>query len=209
MLQLVRKPKRLYSILSFNKKGYLYDIGWFKSFDRQTPVDANNRPIPWVTYSFIDFITDRLTAQHSIFEFGSGNSSYFYAKHAGKVVSVEHDQGWLEKVNRNKPDNLQVIYCELKKDGAYCRTPETLGEQFDIIIVDGRDRVNCCKHAINSLTDGGVVVLDDSERASYKPAVNFLMKNGFRHIPFSGISPGLFYLKSTSVFYKPGNCLGI
>jgi hypothetical protein len=209
LLQVLSSPKRLKSILSFNHKGYLNDIGWFKAFESHSPVDSDGNPIPWVTYSFIDFIKERLRKQHTVFEFGSGNSTFFYAKYAGLVVSVEHDKEWFEKIVKSKPENSEMIFCELVKGGDYCHMPVKLEEKFDIIIVDGRDRVNCCKQAVNALSANGVVVLDDSERDKYKQAVDFLLNSGFKHLSFSGISPGLFYRKSTSVFYKSDNCLGI
>ncbi len=209
LLQVVSKPSRLKSILSFNHKGYLNDVGWFKAFDSKSPVDGEGNPIPWVTYSFIDFIKTRLNKQHAVFEFGSGNSTFFYAKYAGMVVSVEHDKDWYDKIVSTKPENSEMIFCELIRGGDYCKMPIKLEEKFDIIIVDGRDRVNCCEQAIGALSPNGVVVLDDSEREQYWKGVDFLTKNGFKHLSFSGISPGLFYRKSTSVFYKSDNCLGI
>jgi hypothetical protein len=209
LYQVFTIQRRLRTILSFNNKGYLDEIGWFKAFDTQSPVDQDGSPIPWVTYSFIDFIKSRLNHQHTIFEFGSGNSTYFYAKYAGIVVSVEHDKEWYEKILKTKPENAELIYCELIRDGDYCRVPLKLEEKFDIIIVDGRDRVNCCKQSIHALSEKGIVVLDDSEREFYKEGIDFLMSKGFKHLSFSGISPGLFYRKSTSVFYRTDNCLGI
>jgi hypothetical protein len=202
-------PKRLRTLLSFNEKGYLDEIGWFNAFDSRSPVDEHNNPIPWVTYSFIDFIKERLTKQHTVFEFGSGNSTYFYAKYAGKVVSVEHDKEWYNKVLKTNPENSELIFCELVRDGDYCRMPLTLPTTFDVVIVDGRDRVNCCKQAVKAVTESGVIVLDDSERGFYKEGINFLLDNGFKELSFSGISPGLFYRKSTSVFYRANNCLNI
>ncbi len=202
-------PRRLRTLLAFNDKGYLDEVGWFNAFDSKSPVDSNNQPIPWVTYSFIDFIKERLKKQHTIFEFGSGNSTFFYSKLAGIVVSVEHDKDWFEKINTTKPENAELIYCELVRDGDYCRMPIKLEEKFDIIIVDGRDRVNCCKQAVSALSENGVVVLDDSEREFYREGISFLVSKGFKELPFTGISPGLFYRKSTSVFYKPDNCLDI
>lgn len=200
---------RLRSLLSFNEKGYLDEIGWFKAFDSKSPVDQDGNPIPWVTYSFIDFIKGRLTKQHTVFEFGSGNSTFFYAKYAGLVVSVEHDKEWYDKIVKSKPENSEMIFCELVRGGDYCHMPVKLEEKFDIIIVDGRDRVNCCKQAVNALSPNGVVVLDDTEREFYNEGMEFLKRQGFKKLLFSGISPGLFYNKSTSVFYKADNCLGI
>jgi hypothetical protein len=209
VLQVLTSPRRLKMLLSFNHKGYLHDIGWFNGFDSKSPVDGEGNPIPWVTYSFIDFIKDRLKKQHTVFEFGSGNSTYFYAKYAGIVVSVEHDKEWFDKIISTKPENAELIYCELVRDGDYCRVPLKLEETFDIIIVDGRDRVNCCKQAVNSVSENGVIVLDDSERPDYREGINFLVKQGFKELAFTGISPGLFYRKATSVFYRPDNCLNI
>lgn len=201
--------KKLKSLLSFGTKGYLADIGWIDSFDRHSPVDAQGQPLPWVTYAFIDFIKDRITKKHVVFEFGSGNSTLFYAQRAKQVVSVEHDQAWFQKINTSKPQNSELIFAELKSNGAYSKMPVTTGKQYDIIIVDGRDRVNCCKNALSALSQTGVLVLDDSERDFYQPAVKYLKKLGFKELSFSGISPGLFYYKSTSVFYRSQNCLGI
>lgn len=209
IIELLAKPARLRSLLSFNKKGYLKEIGWFSAFEDKTPVDRHGNPIPWVTYSFIDFIKERITKDHKVFEFGSGNSTYFYARYAGNVVSVEHDKAWYDKIVNTKPENSDMIFTELQTDGDYCRMPVKLGQKFDIIIVDGRDRVNCCKQAVDALTPAGVVVLDDSEREFYADGVSFLKEKGFKQLPFSGISPGLFYNKATSIFYKEGNCLGI
>jgi hypothetical protein len=209
LLQVLGQPKRLKSLLSFNGKGYLHDIGWFKAFENRSPVDADGNAIPWVTYSFIDFIKGRLNKQHTVFEFGSGNSTFFYAKYAGIVVSVEHDKEWYDKIVSTKPENSEMIFCDLVKGGDYCHMPQKLEEKFDIIIVDGRDRVNCCRQAIGALSPTGVVVLDDSERDKYKAGIDFLLNSGFKQLSFSGISPGLFYLKATSVFYKDENCLGI
>jgi SAM-dependent methyltransferase len=209
LLKVLTNPSHLRALLSYDKKGYLNDIGWFKAFDSRSPVDQDGNPIPWVTYSFIDFIKTRLGKEHTVFEFGSGNSTFFYAKYAGVVVSVEHDKEWFDKISGSKPENSEMIFTELVRGADYCQMPIKLAEKFDIIIVDGRDRVNCCKQAVDALTENGVVVLDDSEREDYKEGVDFLITKGFRHLLFSGISPGLFYRKSTSVFYKPNNCLGI
>ncbi|WP_345948720.1 FkbM family methyltransferase [Mucilaginibacter sp. PAMB04274] len=209
LINILKQPERLKALLSYNEKGYLNTIGWFNAFDKKAPVDGNDNPIPWVTYSFIDFIKDRLKPEHAVFEFGSGNSTAFYAQRTGIVVSVEHDKEWFDKISAGKPDNAELIYCELQRDGDYCRMPVKLGEEFDIIIVDGRDRVNCCIQAVEALSEHGVIVLDDSERPEYRDGINYLLDKGFKQIPFSGISPGLFYYKSTTVFYKVDNCLGI
>ena len=49
-----------------------------------------------------------------------------------------------------------------------CR--ELVKRYEDVIAVDGRDRVNCVKHAMPKLKPGGVLVLDDSHRPRYREA---------------------------------------
>ncbi len=206
---LVAKPKRLSALLSYGHKGYLASIGWFTAFDNHQAVDADNQPIPWVTYSFIDFIKDRLNKDLTIFEYGSGNSTLFYARNVKRVVSVEHDEAWYKKIVNEKAPNAEMIFTKLIPGGEYSQKAKLLNEKFDLIIVDGRDRINCCKYSIEALSEKGVLILDDSERENYEEARIFLKKQGFKELSFSGISPGLFYNKATSVFYKENNCLAI
>ena len=167
---LIAKPKRLAALLSYGHKGYLSTIGWFTAFDHHQAVDADNQPIPWVTYSFIDFIKDRLNKELAIFEYGSGNSTLFYAERVKRIVSVEHDESWFQKIVAEKADNAEMIFTKLEADGEYSQKAKLLSEKFDVIIVDGRDRVNCCKYSIDALTEKGVLVLDDSERKVYEEA---------------------------------------
>lgn len=202
-------PAKLRTLLSFGIKGYLADIGWINSFDSRSAVDSAGEALPWVTYSFIDFIKNRISQKHLIFEFGSGNSTIFYAKKAKNIVSVEHDKAWFDKIKNTSPANAEIILCKVVANGEYSKMPVKTRKKYHIIIVDGRDRVNCCKNALSALTPDGVLVLDDSEREFYLPALKFLKKSGFKELSFSGISPGLFYYKTTSVFYRSENCLGI
>jgi len=210
VLNVFLQPRLLKQLFSMETSGYLYETGWIEAFKRQLPIDRDEKPLPWVTYSFIDFISDRLDKNMDIFEYGSGNSTLWYAQKVNSVTSVEHDKQWFEKIKNSMPDNVSIYNEELIYGGNYSKFSENLEQKFHIVIVDGRDRINCIKSAINSIkSDNGVVVLDDSERESYKNGVEFLVKKGFKKIDFWGISPGLFYKKCTTIFYKENNCLGI
>lgn len=201
--------QKLRSILSFGIKGYLAEIGWFVALKHKSSVNGENEPIPWLTYSFIDFLENRLNKDQSIFEFGSGNSTRYFAKKVNNISSLEHDKAWYESGLKNKPHNANLIFCELDADGNYCRGAINTKQKFDIIIIDGRDRVNCCLQSIEALKEDGVLILDDSERERYTAGRIALIEKGFKELSFSGISPGFFYRKETSVFYRNNNCLGI
>ncbi|MEH3113602.1 hypothetical protein [Pedobacter terrae] len=118
---LIAKPSRLKALLSYGHKGYLNSIGWFTAFDKKQAVDGQGKALPWVTYSFIDFIKERIDKSQRIFEYGSGSSTIFYAERAGSVTSVEHDKGWFDKVKNTSPDNAEMIFCQLEQDGEYAK----------------------------------------------------------------------------------------
>ena len=97
------EPKILRALLSQSHSGYLFDIGWFNSFRSKSPVDKFSNPIPWLSYPCIDFLNERLNPNLKLFEYGSGNSTFYYAAKVQKVVSVEHDSAWYKKLNKNIP----------------------------------------------------------------------------------------------------------
>lgn len=195
--------------LSMKKKGYLFDIGWVESYKQKKSCDKYGNPLPWVSYPFIDFVETRLNNQMDIFEFGAGYSSIWYANKVNSVYSIEHDKNWFEIIKNNHIGNLNIYYQNLEYDGKYCRYIENINKKFDLIIVDGRDRVNCITQSVKYLKSNGVIILDDSEREQYKEGVLNLLNSNFKIIDFWGISPGTFFKKCTSIFYKENNCLRI
>lgn len=196
-------------LCSFRYSGMLSDYGWWESYKGGLPVDKEGNPIPWVTYPFIEFIKDRLNKNLEVFEYGSGNSTLWYAKKVRFVTSVEHEKIWYEKIKSNMLSNISLNYIELDYRDDYSKFPLSLNKRFNIVIVDGRDRVNCLINSVNVLENDGVIVLDDSERESYAEGVEFLLNRGFKRIDFWGISPRIFFRKCTTIFYKRNNCLGI
>lgn len=207
VLDLLNNSALTKELLNQKYHGYLVDSGWIQSYLNQMPVNKDGSPLPWVTIPFIDFIVNRLTSEMTVFEFGSGNSTLFYSKKVKEVYSLEHDKDWADRIKKNIPSNVTLIFCKLIYDGEYCRSANHLDKKFDLIVVDGRDRVNCIKNSIGSLTQAGIIVLDDSERVQYQEGVDFLTQQGFRKIDFWGIAPGLSYKKCTTIFYKDNNCL--
>jgi hypothetical protein len=197
------------TLLGFKKDGYLNDIGWVNSVNKEAVLDKDGDPLPWVTYPFIHFIANRLQPSFNIFEFGSGNSTLYYGKKVATIDSVENDLFWYDKIKGTMPPNVTLFYCELQRGGDYCKYATSTQKNYDIIIVDGRDRVNCCKESIKALSPTGILVLDDTERVDYKEGIDFLLNNEFKKIDFWGMAPTVNYLKCTTLFYRTNNCLDI
>jgi SAM-dependent methyltransferase len=197
------------TLLSYRFNGYFYESGWFDAHKNKSSVDTQGKPIPWCTYSFNDFIDGRLENSFDILEFGSGNGTLYYAKKANKVKAIENNKDWFGKVKKSMPDNVELIYKECVPNGEYSKICSLSNDKFDLIIVDGRDRVNCVKNSYKFLKDDGVLILDDSEREKYSEAFELLISEGFKNIGFTGISPGNFYNKMTTIFYRDNNCISL
>ncbi len=195
--------------LMLTKRSYMYTSGWMEGLKRGYPCRPDGEPIPWMNYPVIKFLEDRLKPDQTMFEFGSGYSTLFYTKRIKSVTSVENNHEWLEHLKDTLPDNSTVIYQELELDGYYCRTIETLSQHFDIIVIDGFDRVNCMRHSLPWVTDRGVIILDDSQREKYIPAFEMARAGDFRELSFEGIKPGKHEFDCTTIFYRAGNCFGI
>lgn len=136
--------------------GYLKDCGWNRSVKETASVDKYGEPIPWFTYPCLRFLEARLNKDLSLFEFGSGNSTLWFSKKMGRVFSVEHNLDWYRKLNILLRDSANVNY--LYKDifnGDYQNEILEHNIVFDIVVIDGRDRVNCCIKAIKALKDSG------------------------------------------------------
>lgn len=83
---------KAYKILIRDPDSYLYLTGWMDSLKESKPIDANGNPIPWMNFTIIKILEDRLTNDLNIFEYGSGYSTNFYAQKVKAVTSVEYDE---------------------------------------------------------------------------------------------------------------------
>lgn len=184
-------------------------MGWFSSFSAKQAIDRQGQPIPWITYPCLYFLAERIHSNLTVFEYGSGNSTLWWASRVSRVVTCEHDKAWYERMINRLPSNASLSHIEVTAGGDYSREILKYREEFDIVVIDGRDRVNCAKNALPALKKGGIIVWDNSERLSYQEGFDYLASNGFRRIDFSGIGPVNVYSWSTSIFYRDQNCLGV
>jgi hypothetical protein len=207
ILTLLKSPDELSALLSLKHSGYLQEWGWFNAFRKKASVGQNNEALPWVTYPFISFIRPRLKDTFNVFEYGSGNSTLFYAKFVNKITAVEHAEEWYEKMSSLLTGNAEIIFSS--ESGDYAGSIKNKSLKYEIVIVDGIERINCLIAANDHLTSDGVIILDDSEREEYAAGKEFLREQEFKSIDFWGIAPGYLVNKCTTVFYKSVNCLGI
>jgi len=195
--------------LLINKKSYLRSTGYLRSFKQGHPCDENGEFLPWMNFPVIAFLKERLNKNINIFEYGSGYSTRFYAERVNTVTSLEYNQRWYDRIKNTLPSNVDLIYQKSDIDGQYCRAIQQTNKKYELVIVDGDDRHNCMRECIDSLTENGVVILDDSQRAEYDDCILTLEQSGFKRIHFEGLKPKGKHMDRTTIFYKDQNCLGI
>lgn len=177
--------------------------GFIRSVLGAKPVGPDGEPIPWFTYPAIEYLKQFDFSEKRVFEYGCGNSSLFWARHAKEVIAVESDRRWFDHVARMRPPNLLLM---LETDKArYVSSISRQDGKFDVIVIDGQWRNACANICTGSLTDYGMIILDNSDR-QYK-GCDRLREQGFFQIDFSGFSPINGYVSTTSIFIRAANQL--
>lgn len=188
---------------------YLRETGWIGSHLSRSSIDAAGHPIPWYRYAATDFLDERIARTHRVFEFGTGNSTLWWASKAKAVTAVEHEPEWAARMREVVPQGVEVIERPLGPDGAYSRAATDSGTRYEIIVIDGRERLKCASECLPALTDDGVIVWDDSHRRRYRPGLELLRAHGFRRLRFTGLGPIAANDGETSVLYRATNCFKI
>lgn len=206
-------PVRLAAPLLLLRKGLRAELvsghGWARSLITGEPLDESGEPIPWIPYAAVGFLAERLHERMSVLEFGAGYSTLFFATRVARVVSLEHQHRWIKRVRARATSNVTVVPTDASSVQAYLSPLADRTDRFDLVLVDGRHRNEAIAAVLPLLSDGGVVVLDDSQRARYAGAFVTARAAGFRQLHFEGHKAASVNLYRTTVFYRDWNCLGI
>jgi hypothetical protein len=195
--------------LLYINHSYLVTSGLMESYRRGYPCKADGTAVPWMNYSLITLLEERLTEDVKLLEFGSGYSTLFFSRLVGSVTSIESAGEWFETTRQMVGDSANLFLVESTETESYRKILEKLDDHFDVILIDGRNRVSCALLTSDMVTERGVILFDDSMREEYKEGIDHLVDKGFKQLDFEGVKPTSIKLYRTSVFYKPGNCLGL
>ena len=157
--------------------------------DHVLGLDETGGPLePWLVRGAIGVIEAHMSERQDprVIEYGSGSGTPWLCERAERAISVEHLAPWAEKVSALLDEmgltNHRMIV-EPLGDG-YVMAIEEEGGPYDLVIVDGRLRVKCVRTAINHVAPDGMLVLDNSERPYYKPAIDLLDGLGWERSDF-------------------------
>ena len=178
-----------------------HDYGHLASVRSQLALDRSGKPLPWYTYPAIEYLRQLDFRSKTVFEYGAGMSTLFWASVARRVVSVEDDERWFENIASRVPPNAAV---SLESDLAeFPAAIHRTHEQFDVIVIDGpargRTRLKCCREALSALRRGGLLILDNSD---WLPeSARLLREQDLIQVDMTGFAPICGHVQTTSLFF--------
>ena len=150
------------------------------------------KPIPWLAPIVIQYLDEIINPDFEVLEHGSGGSTLWLAQRCKHVTSCEGDKDWYEKLNRIKPDNVELIGSN--------RVP--VQYNYDLVLIDGdlKHRANWCVIAATLIKRGGWIVLDNANRPEYNLERTYLQSICQSFETFDGNEENTKYL--VTEFYR-------
>jgi methyltransferase family protein len=184
--------------------------------------DLAELDLAWWSYPAMERVDEFLATRPDarIFEYGAGASTAWLAKRAAEVHSVEHDAKFVEYVRTLLGDTPGVTLHAVTPTpateqttvrsqraghtdldfGAYVATIDEVGGEFDLVVVDGRARVDAFRRALDHLKSDGVVVFDNIKRKRYWDVLEAMP--GLRFELLKGGTPALPYPTTTGLIWR-------
>jgi hypothetical protein len=126
-----------------------------------------------------------------------------------EVIAVDHSLVWASKMSASLPSNASCIF-RPKNEESYAKEIHEHSGLFDLVVIDGANRVQCALSCVEKMTPSGVIVWDNSDRVDqYSDGYAMLASRGFRRIDFEGLAAFISKIQMTTVFYRNENCFGI
>lgn len=173
--------------------------------------------LPWFSYSSIDFLDSWLEPHMTVFEWGSGGSTLFFARRVKQVVSVEHDPVWHERLGDRLRtadiDNVTLLLRSASFDDARAFAASEFAAGLpdgtaDVVVIDSYDAVTphpfrpiLLPIALQRVSSRGLVVLDDSSR--YTDALSGFPPHSVKR--FIGVGPGRLDTTETAIIESQGS----
>lgn len=173
---------------------------------------------PWWPYDMVDFVAEILPANARVFEYGGGGSSIWLSDRGARLTVVEHDMDWSRRLRYVLPSEVELLEAPPTASGTITSSRRTgffddyvkaidgyPDGSFDLVIVDGRARVDCVVRAKSKVRDGGYLLLDDSDRRHYGSA--HAEMSSWKEKSISGLKVGSGIPSTTTIWRKPPRAL--
>jgi hypothetical protein len=179
------------------------EYGFANAVQAGIPLDKNNNPLPLYTYPAIEYLASFDFTNKKIFEFGSGQSTLYWLESGADVVSVEHNQSWVDRLKTSLGKFFKHQYIFANQQDLYVNSILAFpNNYFDLIIIDGTfNRFLCAKNVITKIRKDGLIILDNADW--YPNTARFLKENlNFIQVDFYGFRPSKPDAAVTSLFFS-------
>ena len=132
---------------------------------------------PWFTKGALEYIEKIDYKGKSIWEYGTGYSTLWFSQRCKSIVTVDNDKDWKSEMQILCGGlNVEFLLKDLIKcqDCEYVQAINRDNKIYDIIIIDGRNRVLCAFEAVKHIKSGSMVIFDNSNREEYNPGLSVL-----------------------------------
>lgn len=177
-----------------------------------SPLDRRE---PWWPFTAIDGVRSALPERPEVFEFGGGGSTLWLTDLGASVTVAEHEPEWVAVLEKALPPSAVVMTAAPTTTGAirsvdhddlffdeYVALIDPVPEgTLDLVIVDGRARIDCGLRAMPKVKPGGLLLLDDSQRDRYARLRDAL--TGWERTDYRGVKFGGGGIAQTSTWRRP------
>jgi hypothetical protein len=202
-----------YAGLAYNAR-HPRDLARHPQWLRQRGAATMTLRIPWWPYDAPVWVAANLPPEARVFEYGGGGSTLWLEDLGAAVTAVEHDAQWHAQLAAAVSPRTRLLFRPPHPAGTvtsavapsyfdtYAAAIDAEPDgNLDLVIVDGRARVECARRAMSKVRPGGLLILDDTDRARYEPAVQML--GGWERRVFAGLKPGQRIPAQTSAWRRP------
>ena len=171
-------------------------------------VSIGYRPaLPLIALNAYRFLKARLRPDARVFEWSSGMSTLWFEHHCAEIHAVEDNPEWYKLVSAR----VRTAHLYHLTNGDYInKIREFPTGYFDLISIDGSDRLACFEIAADYLRPGGMLSIDntDKDRVNhgdlYQIDCRLAERTDFQVYRFTGWAHGNFFPQETTVcVYQP------
>ena len=162
--------------------------------------------IPTMAIGALRWLNENLDPKHTLFEWGTGDSTFWYAERVRKLYSVTDCRAtasWVrDEIFVRQFQNTEIILAA--KDVAdqegyivepgtsvkrYCHSIEQFPTRsFDCIVIDGYKREKCLPLAMQSIKHAGIIVMTETSIPEHLDSMNQMLTRAIEFHHIKGVS---------------------
>lgn len=159
--------------------------------------------LPWITFPALRFLRRRLGPRSRVFEWGCGMSTLWLDRRCAEVHAAEDNADWHARI----AGRVRRAAVYLLSGPAYVERILDFPEgYFDLISVDGSQRLACFRLALDRIGRGGMLLVDNTDNDRTTGGDLYVIDRMISEVGpewevhrFPGWGPGNFFAWETTV----------